>query len=221
LGSVALLTFAGHVARCGGLQRQVHLREQLPQGRSRSFQKRFKSSEMLGGSVDSNITQHYFSIAAKMQASLEFVVSASEPNAEKKDVEPQRLRESAGRAELWNLFDGGATFRLRRFQKELNLSLVLVESEATNVIRLEGSIGIDSAAELKKLLILALESGKKVRVSLERATDLDVTAVQLLWAVWGHAKRSQVELALTEAAPEGISMALADAGFEKFLVSES
>jgi hypothetical protein len=27
LGSVALLTFAGHVARCGGLQRQVHLRE--------------------------------------------------------------------------------------------------------------------------------------------------------------------------------------------------
>jgi anti-anti-sigma regulatory factor len=154
---------------------------------------------MLGGSVDSNITQHYFSIAAKMQASLEFVVSASEPNAEKKDVEPQRLRESAGRAELWNLFDGGAT----------------------NVIRLEGSIGIDSAAELKKLLILALESGKKVRVSLERAADLDVTAVQLLWAVWGQAKRSQVELALTEAAPEGISMALADAGFEKFLVSES
>lgn len=101
------------------------------------------------------------------------------------------------------------------------MSLVLVESEAANVIRLEGSIGIDSAAELKKLLIRALESGKKVLVSLERATDLDVTAVQLLWAVWGQAKRSEVELALTEAVPEGISMALADAGFEKFLVSEN
>lgn len=101
------------------------------------------------------------------------------------------------------------------------MSLVLVESEAVNLIRLEGSIGIDSAAELKKLLVRALESGKNVRVSLDRATDLDVTAVQLLWTVWDQAKRSNARFALTESVPEEISTALAEAGFERFLFSEN
>ena len=58
----------------------------------------------------------------------------------------------------------------------------LDQGEAQCVIHLEGEIDISSAAELKKLLLLALQSGKELRLDLERATELDVTALQLLWA---------------------------------------
>jgi hypothetical protein len=74
---------------------------------------------MLGGSVDSNVAQRYFSSTAKVQASLDFVVCTSEPNAEKRTVEPPRLRGNAGRAELWNLVDGSAVSRMWRWKKEL------------------------------------------------------------------------------------------------------
>jgi anti-anti-sigma regulatory factor len=98
--------------------------------------------------------------------------------------------------------------------------VILEDSEALSVIRLDGSVGIASAAELKKLLLQTLESGKEVRVSLERATDLDVTAVQLLWAAGCEAKRSGVRFTFLETVPEDISIALGDAGFEKFSVSK-
>jgi 16S rRNA U1498 N3-methylase RsmE len=105
-------------------------------------------------------------------------------------------------------------------RKGLIVSVTLEECETRNVIRLESSIGIASAAELKKLLLQALGSGKKVRVSLESATDLGVTAVQLLWAAGCEAKRSGAGFAFMDAMPEEISIALGDAGFEKFSLSK-
>jgi anti-anti-sigma regulatory factor len=105
-------------------------------------------------------------------------------------------------------------------QKELIVSVVLEESQELSVIRLDGSIGIASAAELKKLLLQALGPGKEVRVSLERSTDLDVTAVQLLWAAGREAKRSGARFTFMEAMPEEISIALGDAGFDKFSLSK-
>jgi len=48
-------------------------------------------------------------------------------------------------------------------------------------------------AELKDLLIEKLKSGSAVYVSLESATGLDVTAVQLLWAAAREAQRVGVE----------------------------
>ncbi len=58
----------------------------------------------------------------------------------------------------------------------------LIEGETQCVIRIEGEVDIASAAELKDMLITAISSGKEVQLDLEGASDLDVTAVQLLWS---------------------------------------
>ena len=47
---------------------------------------------------------------------------------------------------------------------------------------LEGELDIRCAAELKGTLLDALASQKEVRLDFEQATDLDVTALQVLWA---------------------------------------
>ena len=62
------------------------------------------------------------------------------------------------------------------------MRVTIDQSEALCLIRLEDDINITSAAELKKLLLEALASGRELRVDLERATELDVTALQLFWA---------------------------------------
>jgi anti-anti-sigma regulatory factor len=101
------------------------------------------------------------------------------------------------------------------------LSLIVEENETQSVICLEGATGIAEAARLKELLLQALKSKKEVSVSLRRATDLDVTAVQLLWASEREARSSGVTFRLAEPIPQEVSVALCDAGFEKFPVSEN
>jgi hypothetical protein len=62
------------------------------------------------------------------------------------------------------------------------MGVALEQGKESSTIRLEGAIGIASAAELKRLLLKALEVSADVRISVEDAIDLDVTAMQLLWA---------------------------------------
>jgi anti-anti-sigma factor len=100
------------------------------------------------------------------------------------------------------------------------MGITLDESEAMSAIGLEGTVDISSAAELKTLLLKALNSGKEVRISLEGDPYLDVTAIELLWAAERQATRSGVGFALAGAAPEQVSNALLDAGFDKFPVPE-
>jgi hypothetical protein len=57
-----------------------------------------------------------------------------------------------------------------------------------------------------------------VRVSLEGATDLDVTAVQLLWAAGRKAKGSGVAYSIADAPPELVLAALSEAGLQQFIV---
>lgn len=101
------------------------------------------------------------------------------------------------------------------------MSLVLEERETQSEIRLEGAIDIACAAELKQILLQALASGKDLRVSLERAICLDVTAVQLFWAAGCEARRLGLGFTFAEKMPEEISSALTVAGFESLLVSEN
>jgi anti-anti-sigma regulatory factor len=91
-------------------------------------------------------------------------------------------------------------------------------SEGPSVIRLEGEINITSAAELKTILLQALGSGKAVRVDLAGATELDVTALQLLWAAEREARGSSLGFALAGLVPEEVSATVLDAGFEEFPV---
>ena len=81
-----------------------------------------------------------------------------------------------------------------------------------------GEINITSATELKKLLLEALAPGRELRVDLESATELDVTALQLLWAAEREARGSGVGFTLVGRVPEEISVAVGDAGFRKFPV---
>lgn len=91
------------------------------------------------------------------------------------------------------------------------------ENDGLSRIRLEGAIDIGCAAELKRLLVEALDSGEGVRLAIDGATQLGVAAIQLLWAAEREAARSGVGFGLDGAAPEGMAAALGEAGFERFL----
>ena len=89
------------------------------------------------------------------------------------------------------------------------------------MIGLEGVVDISSVAELKALLLRALNSGKKVRVSYGVATDLDVTAAQLLWAAEREGNKAGEGFAYAGPAPAALSAALGESGFQQFLVTGS
>ena len=99
------------------------------------------------------------------------------------------------------------------------MGITLEQSEESSVIRLEGAIDIACAAELKTIFLDALTSGNPVGVALDGCTDLDVTAVQLLWAAEREARALSVSFALSGPVPEPVWAALKDAGFERFPVS--
>jgi anti-anti-sigma factor len=97
-----------------------------------------------------------------------------------------------------------------------SMPVTLDQGEAQCVIRLDGEINIGSAAELKKLLLQALATGRELRVDLEHATELDVTALQLLWAAEREARGSSRGFTLAGRVPEEIWAAVVDAGLETF-----
>jgi anti-anti-sigma factor len=99
-----------------------------------------------------------------------------------------------------------------------SMAVTLDQSEARCVIRLGGEINIASAAEMKKLLLQALALGRELRVDLEGATELDVTALQLLWAAEREARGSGRGFTLAGRVPEEIAATARDAGLEKFPV---
>jgi anti-anti-sigma regulatory factor len=79
---------------------------------------------------------------------------------------------------------------------------------------LDGQIDIASAAELKKALLDALSAGKKLSISLEGVTDLDVTAVQLLWAARREAQSKRIGFVFDRREPREVALALADVGLD-------
>ncbi len=97
------------------------------------------------------------------------------------------------------------------------MGITLKQSQKSTVIRLEGVIDITTAAEFKKLLLQACGSGKDVRVVLDGVTDLDVTAVELIWAARRSAEGAAVAFTLSGAVLESVSSALGNAGLQQFL----
>ena len=94
---------------------------------------------------------------------------------------------------------------------------IALEETGTGIeLRLEGAIDIGCAAELKSVLTRAIGSGRDLCVSLEGATYLDVTAVQLLWAAREQARRSGIGLLISDQTPQAVTAALAEAGFPSF-----
>jgi anti-anti-sigma factor len=85
-------------------------------------------------------------------------------------------------------------------------------------IQVDGAIDISCAADLKTSLLQALDTGQEIYVSLEGVTELDVTAVQLLWAAGRDAKRRGLGFRVTEP-PEPICRSLEEMGLEVPAVS--
>jgi len=93
------------------------------------------------------------------------------------------------------------------------------EREALSLIHFEGDVNISSAAELKQLLLRALAHGKEIHVDLGCVTEVDITALQLLWAAEREAKAAGIDFSLVGQWPEEVATALAVAGFENFPIS--
>ncbi|MGC1460807.1 MAG: STAS domain-containing protein [Terracidiphilus sp.] len=98
------------------------------------------------------------------------------------------------------------------------MGIIVEQRERSTEICLEGVIDIASAAELKTILLDALKQDKTVRIALDAHSDLDVTAVQLLWAAEHEARAVGLEFTFAGGAPEPVASALKEAGFEKFPV---
>jgi len=96
------------------------------------------------------------------------------------------------------------------------MGIVLEQSDNASVLRLTGAIDISCAAELKTVLLQALSSGGDIRIEVDEANELDVTAVQLLWAAEREAARAGVAFALAGQMQEQALSGLRLTGFEEF-----
>jgi len=79
---------------------------------------------------------------------------------------------------------------------------------------LEGECTVTSVAEIKELLVAGLATGSGLQVDLERAEEIDITILQLLWAAEREAAQTQVRFAVQ--ASEQARAAARAAGFERF-----
>ena len=104
-------------------------------------------------------------------------------------------------------------------QEESLLPVSMEQRDSGQVIRLAGAVGVASAEELKRLLLEGLAAEGGLRLDLERAGEIDITIMQLLWAAGREARRTgaRVELAPSEAA----ATAARGAGFESFPGSQA
>jgi len=92
--------------------------------------------------------------------------------------------------------------------------------DGKNVIRLEGAVDIGSAAEFRQLLIDVLNQGDAIEISLRGATELDITAMQLLWAAGKAARGAGTGFALDGEVPPEIRVAFMGMGLEPSAIFE-
>lgn len=98
------------------------------------------------------------------------------------------------------------------------MPVIVEQSEELFVIRLEGDVNVSAAVELKAILLQGLACKKDLRIDLEQVKELDVTAMQLLWAAAREAQILERELTLRGEVPQEILTAIEEAGFEAFPV---
>lgn len=94
------------------------------------------------------------------------------------------------------------------------MPLTVHRNETQWLLHFEGDFNMTLAAELKGVLLEGLASGKELRLDLERAGEIDITLLQLLWAAEREAVRAGFRL---ESRVSEMAAGLArDAGFEEF-----
>ena len=98
---------------------------------------------------------------------------------------------------------------------ELIVGMMLAHSEEASQLRLEGAVDVGEASHLKDLLLDSLTAGKKICVDLAHATYLDITCIQLLYALERETQRGGLELELLAGPAEDVARGLNDAGMER------
>jgi anti-sigma B factor antagonist len=98
-------------------------------------------------------------------------------------------------------------------REESRLPVTMEELEAYSLIRLEGECTLGSAAELKRLLLEGLASGKDLRLDMADVEEIDIAVMQLLWAAGLQAERAGAGIAVRMSEAAGI--AAREAGFER------
>jgi anti-anti-sigma factor len=95
------------------------------------------------------------------------------------------------------------------------LPLLLIDGDARSVIRLKGEIDIANAAELKGMMVSAIASGKELHLDLQATTDLDVTAVQLLYCAAREAEKTGIDFGIDHL-PQSIRESVREMGLDDF-----
>jgi anti-anti-sigma regulatory factor len=88
----------------------------------------------------------------------------------------------------------------------------------SSLIQLEGVVDIASASQIKSTLLEAMKTRREIRISVDKVTDLDVTAVQLLWAAKREAKRLGVSFAFEGKPSEMILEFLSSVGLDDLAI---
>lgn len=94
------------------------------------------------------------------------------------------------------------------------MPVICDEDQERFSIGLEAEVDIRCAAELKATLMDAIASRKEVQLDFERATDLDVTAVQLLWAAARAVEQTGVRFAFAGESRETLTRAAREMGLD-------
>lgn len=95
------------------------------------------------------------------------------------------------------------------------MSFSLQKSDSEWVLRLEGEVDISCAAEFKRALMEAVASGKRTRIDAGGVEEVDVTAIQLLWAAARECEKSGKELVMEPAMSPVLQQAAMQTGFER------
>lgn len=97
------------------------------------------------------------------------------------------------------------------------MSIVVKGQGKSRTIHLEGAVDITAAAELKAALVKAFQSARSVHLALDGVTELDVTAVQLLWAAAQQARQAGSLFDAISPLSENLLQSLRIDGLEAYL----
>lgn len=96
------------------------------------------------------------------------------------------------------------------------MSLTLEMNEAECLLRLDGEITVNGAAELHRLLLEATSAGKDIAVAFTAPAEIDVSVIQLLFAARREMDRVGLAIRAEGDLPAHVQAAFAEVGIDPF-----
>jgi anti-anti-sigma regulatory factor len=96
------------------------------------------------------------------------------------------------------------------------MSQELEMSEDRCLVRLAAAVTVSSAAELHKVLIAAIDSGRSIVIDLTETTELDISGIQLLYAARQAAEQAGLSISAPKTPPRQVADAFLEAGLDPF-----